>query len=153
MNQQKHDSTRASKSFFDIAHVDITCSNITAPGAMMYTLIIVDRKTRFTYYTLPLKDCKGNSIIFVLKNSKQQQVNCLDSSSLTSIENVNVKLSQNSVQITVGRVGGQSFLYCGLHSDYVSERSLTKSTIKFSSINYSNLFYCEKDENISHLFL
>ena len=22
----------------------------------------------------------------------------------------------------VGRVGGQSFLYCGLHSDYVSER-------------------------------
>ena len=50
-------------------------------------------------------------------------------------------------------MGGQSFLYFGLHSDYVSERNLVKGTIKFSFINYSNLFYCEKDENISHLFL
>ena len=55
--------------------------------------------------------------------------------------------------IHVGRVGGQSFLYFGLHSDYVGERNLVKGTIKFSFINYSNLFYCEKDENISHLFL
>ena len=53
----------------------------------------------------------------------------------------------------VGRVGGQSFLYFGLHSDYVGERKLVKGTIKFSFINYSNLFYCEKDENISHLYL
>ena len=27
-----------------------------------------------------------------------------------------------SAHMTVGRVGGQSFLYFGLHSDYVSER-------------------------------
>ena len=48
---------------------------------------------------------------------------------------------------------GQAFLYFGVHSDYESERNLSKGTIKFSFINYSNLFYCEKDENISHLFL
>ena len=48
-------------------------------------------------------------------------------------------------------MGGQSFLYFGLYSDYVGERNLVKGTIKFSFINYSNLFYCEKDENISHL--
>ena len=30
----------------------------------------------------------------------------------------------------VGRVGGQSFLYFGLHSDYVGERNLVKGTIK-----------------------
>ena len=29
---------------------------------------------------------------------------------------------------------------------------LIKSTIKSSFINYSNLFHCEKDENVSHLF-
>ena len=57
------------------------------------------------------------------------------------------------MHIVIGRVGGQSFLYFGLHSDYVSECNLVKGTIKFSFISYSNLFYCEKDENISHLFL
>ena len=38
-----------------------------------------------------------------------------------------VDILVNEVEFTlsmvVGRVGGQSFLYCGLHSDYVSERN------------------------------
>ena len=56
--------------FFDVAHMDIAYGDVTAPGAIKYSLIIVDRKTRFTY-TLPLKNCKGESIIFALKKLKK----------------------------------------------------------------------------------
>ena len=44
--------------FFDVANIDITYGNITAPGWIKYTLIIDDRKTRFTY-TPPQKMVKN----------------------------------------------------------------------------------------------
>ena len=57
------------KSFVEVAHMDITYGDITAPGGIKNTFIIVDRKTRFTH-TQPLKNYKGNSIIFALKKLK-----------------------------------------------------------------------------------
>ena len=39
--------------------------------------------------------------------------------------------ADKNVYVVVGRVGGQSFLYFGLHSDYVGEHNVVKGTIKF----------------------
>ena len=52
--------------------MDIAYGDVTAPGGIKYTLLVVDRKTRFTY-TLPLKNCKGESIILCLKKLKTME--------------------------------------------------------------------------------
>ena len=58
-----------STSYFNVAHMDIANGNIITHVGIKYALIIVDRQTRFTY-TLPLKNCKGESIIVTLKHLK-----------------------------------------------------------------------------------
>ena len=52
--------------FFDAAHMDIAYGDVIAPGGIKFALIIVDRKTRYTY-VLPLKNCQNQSIIIALK--------------------------------------------------------------------------------------
>ena len=53
--------------FFDVTHMNTSIRDITAPGGIKYSLIIVDYRTGFTY-TLPLKTCRSNAIIQALKH-------------------------------------------------------------------------------------
>ena len=55
--------------FFDAAHMDIAYGDVVAPGGIKFALIIVDRKTRYTY-VLPLKNCQSQSIITALTQLK-----------------------------------------------------------------------------------
>ena len=49
--------------------MDIAYNNTVAPGGVKFALIIVDRKTRYTF-VYPLSDCKSTSIIDTLQQLK-----------------------------------------------------------------------------------
>ena len=52
--------------FFDAAHMDIAYGDIVAPGGIKFALIVVNRKTRYTY-VLPLRNCQSSTIFSALK--------------------------------------------------------------------------------------
>ena len=52
--------------FFEVAHMDIGYGDAIAPGGYKFVLLIVDRKTRYSYL-FGLKDTKAQSIVSALK--------------------------------------------------------------------------------------
>ena len=55
--------------FFDVAHMDIAYGDTVAPGGIKFALVIVDRKTHYTF-VYPLTDCKSVTIITALQQLK-----------------------------------------------------------------------------------
>ena len=70
---QRHQSNKNAVTrphhFFDIAHMDITYGDTVAPGGIKFALLVVDRKTRYSF-VLPLQDCKSVSITNALQRLK-----------------------------------------------------------------------------------
>ena len=71
INRSKHNTNQVPRSahFFDAAHMDIAYGDTVAPGGVKFALILVDRKTRYTF-VYPLTDCKSTTIIHTLQQLK-----------------------------------------------------------------------------------
>ena len=71
ITRQKHNKNQIPRpdNFFDVAHMDIGYGDTMAPGGYKYILLIVDRKTRFSY-VFGLKNTKADSIVTALKELK-----------------------------------------------------------------------------------
>ncbi len=71
ITRQKHNKNPIPRpdKFFDVAHMDIGYGDTVAPGGYKYVLLIVDRKTRFSY-VFGLKNTKADSILTALKELK-----------------------------------------------------------------------------------